>query len=199
VEAYRAFLTTWLEQKRVKHRVERARLRKGRTAPAQRVTITYGRGTDADPQRVVDVVHDDTARAGDHFKARSVDVLAGDLPYGVQHGARASREASARDLDGLLAEWLPAWFALARPGAAAALAWNRRVLPRPRFRALAEAAGFEVVGADSEALVHRVDRAITRDVLVLRRPAQPGAAMTEMPGLQPAERGPDAPRVTSGT
>ena len=44
VDAYRVFFTTWLKDKRLKHTVERARLRKGRAEPAQRVTITYGRG-----------------------------------------------------------------------------------------------------------------------------------------------------------
>ena len=63
------------------------------------------------------------------------------------------------------------WFDLLRPGAAAALAWNRRVLARPRLCCLAEAAGFTVPAPDGDDLVHMVDRSITRDVLVAVRPA----------------------------
>ena len=36
VDAYRVFFTTWLKDKRLKHTVEQARLRKGRPMPAQR-------------------------------------------------------------------------------------------------------------------------------------------------------------------
>jgi hypothetical protein len=66
---------------------------------------------------------------------------------------------------------LPVWLDLLRPGAGAAFAWNRRVLPRPRLAELVEDAGFELRAADPDALVHTVDRSITRDVLVLARPA----------------------------
>ena len=44
------------------------------------------------------------------------------------------------------------------------------MLPRPRLAALVQAAGFEVRAVDADALVHVVDRSITRDVLVAARP-----------------------------
>jgi hypothetical protein len=62
------------------------------------------------------------------------------------------------------------WLDLLRPGAAAGLAWNRRTLARPRLAALTEAAGFVVPAPDDDSFVHRVDRSITRDVLVAIRP-----------------------------
>lgn len=171
IDAYRVFFTTWLKDKRLKHTVERARLRKGRADPAQRVTITYGRDRAAASQRVVDVVGDDTARARDHFAARSMDLLVCDLPYGVRHGSRPDADALDRGPERLLVSALPVWLDLLRPGAGAAFAWNRRVLPRPRLAELVEAAGFELRAADPDALVHTVDRSITRDVLVVARPA----------------------------
>jgi hypothetical protein len=58
-----------------------------------------------------------------------------------------------------------------RPGAGVALAWNRRTLERDRLVALVEDGGLELVTpADDERFVHRVDRSITRDVVVARRP-----------------------------
>jgi SAM-dependent methyltransferase len=169
VDAYRTFLTTWLKDKRLKHTVEQARLRKGRTEPAHRVTITYG-GKGAGERRVVDVVHDDTVRARDHFGARSMDALVCDLPYGVQHGSRPDTDVLDRGPERLLEAALPVWLDLLRPGAAAALAWNRRVLDRARLSGLVTEAGFAVPAPDDEGFVHIVDRSITRDVLVAVRP-----------------------------
>jgi SAM-dependent methyltransferase len=170
VDAYRTFITTWLKDKRLKHRVERARLRKGRAEPAHRVTVTYGAGKDPGAHRVIDVVHDDTVRARQHFAPRSMDLLACDLPYGVHHGSRPDPTRLDRGPERLLEVALPEWVELLRPGAGAALAWNRRVLDRTRLCDLASAAGFRVLAPQSEAFVHTVDRSITRDVLLLRRP-----------------------------
>jgi tRNA G10 N-methylase Trm11 len=100
-----------------------------------------------------------------------MDLLACDLPYGVQHGAGATPGTLQRGPEALLESALPVWWDLLRPGGAAALAWNRRTLTRPRLAALVAAAGFEVVPAGDDDLVHRVDRSITRDVLVAVRPA----------------------------
>lgn len=171
VDAYRRFFTTWLKDKRLKHTVAQARLRKGRSTPAHRITITYGVGKDVRSHRVVEVVHDDTVRSRDHFAARSMDLLVCDLPYGVQHGSRPEVGASERRPERLLEGALPVWFELLRPGAAAVLAWNRRVLTRPRLCSLAEAAGFAVPAPEADDFVHEVDRSITRDVLVAVRPA----------------------------
>jgi tRNA G10 N-methylase Trm11 len=170
VEAHDVFFSTWLKDKRLKHKVQRATLRKGRSAPAHRVTTTYGAGRDLDAHRVVDLVHDDTSAAADHFAARSMDVLACDLPYGVQHGSRSSEGARHRGPERLLEQALPGWLRLLRPGAGAAFAWNRRTLSRERLAELVGAAGFAIVDGGDDRFVHRVDRAITRDVLVAARP-----------------------------
>jgi SAM-dependent methyltransferase len=170
IDAHRAFFTTWLKDKRLKHTVEQARMRKGRPTPAQRVTFTYGAGKDVHSHRVVEVVHDDTVRSGDHFAARSMDLIVCDLPYGVQHGSRPEPGALERGPERLLEAALPVWLELLRPGAGAAFAWNRRVLARPRLRALAEVAGFTVLAPESDDFVHKVDRSITRDVLLAVRP-----------------------------
>jgi hypothetical protein len=169
-EAHALFFTTWLKDKRLKHDSRRATLRKGRATPAHRVTTTYGSGKDRGAHRVMDVVHDDTVAARDHFKARSMDLLVADLPYGVQHGAAPTAGELDRGPGRLLAAALPVWFDLVRPGGAAALAWNRRTLPRPTLVQLLTDAGFDVLAPDDERFVHRVDRAINRDVIVAQRP-----------------------------
>lgn len=171
VEAYTTFILTWLKDKRLKHQLEQAKLRKGRDTPAHRITVTYGRGKDRGNHRVVDIVHDDTLGARTHLKARSIDVLVCDLPYGVQHGSRPTDGRLDRAPARLLRDALPVWVDLLRPGGAMALAWNRNTLPRADLTEIVAGAGLELAGIRDDAFVHRVDRAILRDVLVAARPA----------------------------
>ena len=170
VAAFDTFITTWLKDHRMKHTVQRATLRKGRDRPAHRLTIRYGPSKDTATHRTIDIVHDDSRLLLGHHKARSMDLLVADLPYGVQHGAADGDGRSARGPEAFLVDALPAWREVLRPGAGVALAWNRRTLPRPRLVELATGAGLEVASSDDDRFVHRVDRSITRDVLVGRRP-----------------------------
>jgi tRNA G10 N-methylase Trm11 len=171
VEAYEAFLLGWLKDKRLKHEVQRARLRKGRATPARRVAVAYGAGKDRSAHRSVELVADDTVALRDHLAARSVDALVCDLPYGVQHGSAATPGALRRSPEELLAAALPAWREVLRPGAGVALSWNLRTLPRPALCERLCAAGFELrAPVDDERFAHRVDRSIQRDVVVARRP-----------------------------
>lgn len=173
VEAYETFIVGWCKDKRLKHRVERSRLRKGRTTPATTCRITYGAGWDRTAHRQIDVVADDTLLVAGHLAARSVDLLVCDLPYGVHHGARPGEGSLDRDPTALLVAALPEWRHVLRPGAGVALAWNRRTLDRPRLVSVVQGAGFEVLGHEADdRFVHRVDRSITRDVLVARRPVR---------------------------
>jgi SAM-dependent methyltransferase len=166
VEAYDQFVVTWLQDKRIKHQVERAKLRRGRTTPATRLTIAYG--PPGDERHRIEVVNDDTLNAADHVRERSIDVLVADLPYGVQHETRPGGDGRiARRPDELLRRALPVWRRLLRPGGAMGLAWNLRTLDRPRLFALLAGAGFRPCQAeDDDAFVHKVDRAITRDLVV---------------------------------
>jgi hypothetical protein len=171
VEAYEAFFVGWCQDKRLKHEVARARLRKGRATPASTCTVSFGAGKDRSGHRTLTVIRDDTVLLGGHVTGSSVDLLVCDLPYGVQHGARRDG-ALDRGPGGLLEAALPVWRRALRPGAGMALAWNRRTLARPALAELVVRHGFElVVAVDDDAFVHRVDRSITRDVLVARRPA----------------------------
>lgn len=175
LEAYHLFLTTWLKDKRIPHKATGATLRKGRDTPARTFTVTYGPDRKK-PGHRVHVVNDDTTRVGDHVPARAVDVAVADLPYGVRHESRSGAGASRRPGD-LLAAALPAWAAVLRPSGALGLAWNLRALPRREVVARVRDAGMAVVGdEDDDGFVHKVDRAITRDVLVATpRPRQAAA------------------------
>lgn len=165
-EAYATFLTTWLQEKRLKHQIDAA-------AGRHRFRVTIGRkgAAAAEERQVVDLVTGPSAQATEAFGRSTIDAVVTDLPYGVQHGARSGGGLDRRP-DELLVQCLPAWRSVLRPGGAAGIAWNTRVLGRHDLVALLEDARLEVtaIGADG-AFVHRVDRTITRDLVVARRPA----------------------------
>lgn len=165
-EAYATFLTAWLKEKRIKHQLDGS-------AGRRRFRVTIGRkgAGAAEERQTVDVVTGDTTDAATAFGRGSVDVIATDLPYGVQHGARTG-DARARRPDALLADALPAWRSVLRPGGTAGISWNARLLRRQDLAGLLVDSGFEVtqIGAGGE-FVHRVDRTITRDLVVARRPS----------------------------
>lgn len=197
VEAYTVFLLTYLKGHRYKHKLEQAKLRKGRERPAHRITVTYRTAEDPSTQRVLDVIHDDTRQARTHLRDRSMDLLVCDLPYGVQHGAHGESGRASRGPARLLEEALPVWFALCRPGAGVALAWNRRTLDRARLESHVQHAGFELAAPEGDGrFVHRVDQAIQRDVLLARRPrpipGRAGPVRTASAAHQPRE-GDDPP------
>ena len=51
------------------------------------------------------------------------------------------------------------------------LAWNRRMLPRAELVELLREAAFDVVDPEDRGFEHRVDRTITRDVIVATKPS----------------------------
>jgi SAM-dependent methyltransferase len=167
VQAYATFLKTWLQEKRIKHQLDA-------TAGRRRFRVTIGRKGAAagDDRQLVDVATADTTEAPALFGKASVDAIATDLPYGVQHGARGGEAATLSRRPGeLLRAALPAWRAVLRPGGGLAVSWNVRVLARDELLALVVDGGFELPDlGDDVAFSHRVDRVITRDVVVARRP-----------------------------
>lgn len=167
VEAYRAFLTTWLRTHRYKHTLSATRLTVHGEQLGSRIdaelapdkqALREGRG-----QRLT-VLGCDTTRLGELLPARSVDALVADLPYGVQHGSRADGSWQRSPLEVLRAA-APGWRTLLRDGAGLALALNRHTLDHDAASAVLAEAGLRVISRDG-AFRHRVDQSIDRDVLL---------------------------------
>jgi SAM-dependent methyltransferase len=186
VEAYAVFIQRWLKDKRLKHQADFSPVRRDRKVVARRLTAEFAATKDeykaGDVQRL-EVVEADTARVTEFFREESADLVVTDLPYGVQHGSHAGGRASggARAADGgrslarspldLLREAAPAWVRALRPGGALGISWNTLVARREDAAAALAAAGLEVLdSAPYRAFRHRVDQAITRDILIARRP-----------------------------
>ena len=184
VEAYAVFIRRWLKDKRLKHQADFSPVRRDRKVVARRLTAEFAATKDeykaGDVQRL-EVVEADTTRIGEFFRQASADLVVADLPYGVQHGSHAGGRAGggprARDggssltrnpLD-LLREAAPVWAKALRPGGALGISWNTLVARREDAAAALAGAGLEVLdSAPYRAFRHRVDQAITRDILVAR-------------------------------
>ncbi len=172
-EAYAGFLRTWMKRKRIKHTAEIVPVRRDRRLVGRKLDVTYGLSKEeykSGDRRRLTVVNADTLRAADLFAAESFDVVVTDAPYGVQHGAR-NREALTRSPLELLALALPGWARLLRPGGVVGISWNTCVTSREDALAVLAEAGLEPFDdGPYRRFQHRVDQAITRDVIVARRP-----------------------------
>ncbi|GAA3891376.1 TRM11 family SAM-dependent methyltransferase [Streptomyces sedi] len=172
-DAYQNFFRQWLKNSRIKHRADVGPVRRHHRTVGRRMAVTLG--VDKERYRAgetidVTAVQADTTAAGDFFSAGSFDLIVTDAPYGVQHGSRgrdAGGPALSRSPLPLLADALPGWARLLRPGGAIGISWNTHVAKRSELTALLAESGFRVL--DSEpylGFAHRVDQAITRDLVV---------------------------------
>ncbi|HZN75943.1 MAG TPA: SAM-dependent methyltransferase [Micromonosporaceae bacterium] len=164
VEAYSAFLRTWLKRKRLKHKAETHPVRRERRIVARQLEVDIG------GEQRVSVFAADTTDARQLMRAGCCDVIVADAPYGVAHGSRTAGALSRRPLE-LLAAALPGWVELLRSGGALGISWNTHVASRQAAAEVLDKAGLQVVDAPAYGgFEHWVDQAITRDILVARKP-----------------------------
>lgn len=205
-EAYSAFIRTWLKRKRIKHHADAGPVRRDRRVVARRLQVSLAAAKDeykAGMTQHLDVVNADTTRARDFFRPASFDLLVADLPYGVRHASkaaagsgppgvrgyppsgRASRPLARSPVD-LLSAAAGVWAALLRPGGALGIAWNTFVARRETVAEILAGAGLDVLDAPEYlAFRHRVDQAITRDILIARRdPETDGSVWLTMHGVK---------------
>ncbi len=154
VEAYAAFMKTYLRRKRIKHTAD--------TTPVRRDGRRLGKRFDAAiaGKQHVTLFEADTREARKLMKANSADLIVADLPYNVVHKIGSPTQ--------LLRESLPGWAELLRSGGALGISWNTHLAPRSQAIELLEEAGLKVPeGFDG--FEHWVDQGITRDIVVARK------------------------------
>ncbi|MEU5990758.1 SAM-dependent methyltransferase [Spirillospora sp. NPDC047418] len=192
-DAYAAFIKTWLKNNRVKHQAEIANVRREKALLGRRLDVTLGASKErykSGETMEITVVNADSAGAGKFFRPASFDLIVTDAPYGVQHGSRHGRAGSgprtpakggrpgrggtqlSRSPVELLAAAVPEWVRLLRPGGAVGISWNTFVGRREQLAEILAASGLDVQDSDAyRGFRHRVDQAISRDVIVARRPS----------------------------
>jgi hypothetical protein len=152
VDAYAAFLKTYLRRKQIKHTADITPLRREGRKLGRRFDATIAK------EQTVTLFEADTVLARSLMRARSVDMIAGDLPYGVVH--------STGSPVALLEAALPGWAELLREGGAIGLSWNIHFAPREQAMDILEKHHLVPVEAKFE---HWVDQGITRDIVVARK------------------------------
>ena len=114
--------------------------------------------------RTLRLICGDTREAEALLKPNSVHLMVTDAPYGVQKGT-AGRQDS---IGGTIAAALPGWFDVLKSGGVLAMSFNTHVTRREGLVLLFEKAGFEIVQTAN--LEHWVEQAISRDVILARKP-----------------------------
>ena len=171
VDQHRIFLTTYLKDHRVKHKAGSERIRKGVLAGTSAFEVAI-RPAATEFNQTVRVARASTDQTAELFRGRRFDVIVGDLPYGVHHASKkatASRSGD-RSPERLVADSIHGWRKVMHPGGSLALSWNTFTLSRADLATLMVDAGLQVV-EHPRSFGHRVDRQITRDLMVGRLPA----------------------------
>lgn len=116
--------------------------------------------------RTLRLIQGDTRDLDVLLRPGSVQIMAVDLPYGVQHGPADHRGGILP----LLERAAPAWHAALASGGALAASFNTYVTRRAQVIRALEAAGFDVLRGEAyDGLEHWVEQAVNRDVVVARR------------------------------
>lgn len=99
------------------------------------------------------------------FSKNRANIIACDLPYGVQH-APGNRKGFEETLDEMMESWKRALL----PGGGMALSFNTFTLHRDRVRDIMRNHGFTVMeGGAWDGFAHWVEQAVNRDTAVCRR------------------------------
>lgn len=170
IEAYAAYLRTYLRRKRLKHTADLTPVRRDGKSIGRRLDVTVTPDGSGRPQSLT-VFSGDTRQSAALFGKRRFDAVITDAPYGVVHGAQTDvrgvfgkRDRSAA---GLIGEALPVWAGQLRPGGAFGLAWNSLGLTRERLTEMAFGVGLRPLDSGPYGrFAHRVDSSIRRDVFV---------------------------------
>jgi hypothetical protein len=173
IEAYAIFIQRWLKDKRLKHQADFGPVRRDRRVVAERLQASFAATKEeykAGDVQHIDVVRTETTRVLQFFRSQSVDLIVADAPYGVQHASQSGGNDKTRNPLELLAESVPVWVKALRPGGALGISWNTFVARRDDAAQTLAEAGLEVMdGGPYLKFKHRVDQAISRDILVARK------------------------------
>lgn len=155
VKSTAAFLSQYLQQERISHRMQPERLKK--------LGLRWSFALGKKENRQCLLVNGDTLQAPALLPGFKPHFIVTDLPYGIQHQGQ---------LMALLSQALPVWVSLLRPGGTLALAWDATRFSRATMvESVSSVAHLTVYNTPPyDQLVHSVDRVIkARDVLVARR------------------------------
>ncbi|MGL4831694.1 MAG: TRM11 family SAM-dependent methyltransferase [Propionibacteriaceae bacterium] len=175
VEAFCAYLKTYLRRKRLKHAAD--------MTPVRRDGHPIGERFDAEAKEQgceLTIFTGDTRDSQLLFGKKKFDLIVTDAPYGIVHGSKPqlniAQEKHRKDRSpaALLHDAVPVWVSQLKPGGALGISWNTYGLSREDLVDLLLDEGL-IVHNDGAWLdfAHRVDASINRDLVVATLPAGP--------------------------
>lgn len=178
VEAYAAFLKTYLRRKRLKHKAAIDPVRREGRSLGRRLQVEVTPEAGGRQQQLT-VFTGDTRQSAALLGKRKFDLVVADAPYGIVHGSTdrgdhgAGRGRRDRSPAALLTDAVPVWAGQLKHGGALGISWNTYGLTREELTKIATSAGLEPLDDGPYLqLGHRVDTSIFRDVFIARKPDQ---------------------------
>jgi hypothetical protein len=170
IEAYAAYLRTYLRRKRLKHTVELNPVRREGKSVGRRLDVEVT-PAETDRRLKLSAISGDTRQSAALFGKRRFDAVVTDAPYGIVHGSQTDVRGVSGKRDrspaGLIGEALNVWAGQLKSGGALGLSWNTFGLTREKLNGLAVAAGLSpLVEPSYLRFGHRVDSSIHRDIFV---------------------------------
>lgn len=118
------------------------------------------------------VIAGNTLKTNEFFKESYFHFIVADLPYGIFHGnvkSKAGGNKKGNPID-LLTNAIPVWHSVLKTGGVMVLAWNTNMLTKHRLESLLVYWGLDVLsGSPYDEFKHKVDRAISRDIIVVKK------------------------------
>lgn len=165
------YFSRYLQFHRLKHQLKQGSrtIKKGSVPEAVYTVANTKEHFQAGDARTLALYLCDTGQTGELMRRQPAHVLVADLPYGVQHAPMGGSRTET--LPQLLGRALPAWKQALLPGGAIALSFNTLTLSRAKLLPLVQAAGYTLLTDEKDRrFEHFVEQAVTRDVLIARRP-----------------------------
>lgn len=162
------YLERYLQYHRLKHRREQRSITQ--RAGGSLREIRYTLANDAEHYRQGRTIscrwiQGDTAAADEAVGYGGCHLMAGDLPYGVQHAPHGERGLDS--LEGLLQRTLPSYYRALCKGGALALSFNTFTLPRVQVMQAFRSAGFTLMeNSPFDDFSHWVEQAVNRDMVI---------------------------------
>jgi len=149
-------LKKWTKLHRIKHKLEQGWVHKSNKNGVGKYLDFAAEGGS------LRMVTGDTGDSQSLLQNRKFDILATDIPYGIQHlGGKNTRSP----LETLRAA-APAWVASIKAGGVAAIAFNSNLPKRDALSEVFTDCGLEIL---TTSVAHRMSESILRDVLLMRK------------------------------
>ena len=162
------FFKKYLETGKYKHSHKKEKI-SGSNFKSQRYFFEAAKNKSdrkSDKTLTCEFISGDSVNAGKYYKKNFFNIIAGDLPYGIQHDNSAFGNKMRNPSD-LIGACLPVWLEVLKPGGGLSVAWNTFLLKREQLEQIFKANGLEII--DFGDFSHKVDQAIMRDIIIARK------------------------------